>query len=146
MPKQIFVNLPVKDLKRSVNFFTNLGFKFDPQFTDDKATCMIVNENIYVMLLEKSFFKAFTSGKEVADAFKTTEVLVCLSMESRAGLDALVNKAVTYGAKELKAMPDEVKASMTEEELKMMYGRTFEDLDGHIWEMMFMNIPEASKK
>ena len=96
MTKQIFVNLPVKDLNRSVAFFTKLGFKFDPKFTDENATCMIVGENIYVMLLLEKFFKTFTT-KELCDAKKSTEVLVCLSCDSRSEVDDLVVKAVAAG-------------------------------------------------
>ena len=96
MATQIFVNLPVKDLNRSVEFFTRLGYKFDPQFTDENATCMIVGENIFVMLLVESFFKTFTK-KELCDATKSTEVLVCLSAESRVQVDELVAAAVAAG-------------------------------------------------
>ena len=93
MATKIFVNLPVKNLNRSVEFFTKLGFTFNPQFTDDTATCMIVEENIFVMLLTEEKFKAFTP-KEICDATKSTEVLVCLSCESREKVDEMVRKAV----------------------------------------------------
>ena len=96
MATQIFVNLPVKDLPRSVAFFTRLGFTFNPRFTDHNATCMIVGENIFVMLLVESFFKTFTK-KALCDATRSTEVLVCLSCESRAEVDALVKKALAAG-------------------------------------------------
>ena len=96
MATQIFVNLPVKDLKSSVEFFSKLGFKFDPQFTDENATCMIVGENIFVMLLVERFFKTFTR-KELCDATSSTEVIVCLSAESRAKVDELVAAAVAAG-------------------------------------------------
>ena len=97
MFKQIFVNLPVRDLKKSVDFFTGLGLKFNPQFTDENATCMIVGENIFVMLLVEDYFRTFIR-KDICDATKTTEAIVCLSADSRAQIDALVAKAVAGGA------------------------------------------------
>jgi len=127
MAKQIFVNLPVKDLNRSVAFFTKLGFKFDPKFTDENATCMIVGENIYVMLLLEKFFKTFTT-KELCDAKKNTEVLVCLSCDSRSEVDDLVVKAVAAGGSTPRKPQDH----------GFMYGHGFEDLDGHIWELIYM--------
>jgi len=127
MAKQIFVNLPVKDLNRSVAFFTKLGFKFDPKFTDENATCMIVGENIYVMLLLEKFFKTFTT-KELWDAKKSTEVLVCLSCDSRSEVDGLVIKAVAAGGSTPRKPQDH----------GFMYGHGFEDLDGHIWELIYM--------
>ena len=96
MATKIFVNLPVKDLKRSIAFFTKLGFKFNPQFTDETATCMIVSDDIFVMLLTEAKFKDFTP-KPICDATKNTEVLVCLSCESRDAVDDLVRKAVAAG-------------------------------------------------
>src|SRR5688572_2789617 len=96
MPTQIYVNLPVKDLKKSVDFFTKLGFTFNPQFTDENATCMIVGKNIFVMLLVESFFRTFTK-KSICDATKSTEVLVCLSADSRAKVNELVASAVAAG-------------------------------------------------
>jgi len=127
MATQIFVNLAVKDLKRSIDFYTKLGYKFNPQFTDENATCMIVGENIFVMLLVESFFKTFTS-KELCDAAKGTEVLVCVSAESRAKVDELVAKAVAAGG----TAPRDAK------DHGFMYGHGYEDLDGHIWELIYM--------
>jgi uncharacterized protein len=127
MATQIFVNLPVKDLNRSVEFFTKLGFKFNPQFTDETATCMIVSEAIFVMLLTEAKFKTFTP-KEVCDATKSTEVLVCLSSESRAEVDELVRKAVAAGGTTYNEPQDH----------GFMYGHGFQDLDGHIWELIYM--------
>ena len=127
MAKQIFVNLPVKDLKRSVSFFTALGYRFNPQFTDDNATCMIVGENIFVMLLVEPFFGTFTK-KAIADASKSTEVLVCLSCESRAEVDALVKKAVAAGGTTPNPPQDH----------GFMYGHGYQDLDGHLWELVYM--------
>ncbi len=127
MATQIFVNLPVKDLPRSVAFFTRLGFTFNPRFTDHKATCMIVGENIFVMLLVESFFKTFTK-KALCDATRSTEVLVCLSCESRAQVDERVAQALSAGG----AAPNEAK------DHGFMYQHGFEDLDGHLWELIYM--------
>lgn len=126
MPTQIFVNLPVKDLQKSIAFFTHLGFTFNPQFTDDKATCMIIGENIFAMLLTEPFFKTFIK-KDIADAHKTTEVINCLSVESRAKVDELVAKAIEAGGK----IPSE------SQDHGWMYQHGFEDLDGHLWELMY---------
>jgi len=127
MATQIFVNLPVKDLKRSVGFFTALGYSFNPQFTDENATCMIVGENIFVMLLVEPFFRTFTK-KALCDATKSTEVLVCLSCESRAHVDQLVAKAVAAGATTPNPPQDH----------GFMYGHGYQDLDGHLWELVYM--------
>ena len=97
MAQQIFVNLPVKDLKRSVDFFTKLGYTFNPQFTDENATCMLIGENIFAMLLVEKFFKTFTT-KEIADATRTCEVIVALNKENREQVDEHVAKAVAAGA------------------------------------------------
>jgi predicted lactoylglutathione lyase len=134
MATQIFVNLPVKDLKRSVSFFTALGYRFNPQFTDENATCMIVGENIFVMLLVESFFKTFTK-KAICDATKNTEVLVCLSCDSRAEVDALVKKAVAAGATTPAAAQDH----------GFMYQHGYQDLDGHLWELVYMEPAERSR-
>ena len=128
MARQIFVNLPVKDLPRSVEFFTRLGFTFNQQFTNEQATCMIVDEDIYVMLLVEPFFAGFTK-KPVSDATKSTEVLVCLSCESPAEVDDLVAKAVAAGG----ATPNAAK------DHGFMYIHGFEDLDGHLWELAWMD-------
>ena len=128
MATKIFVNLPVKDLAKSVRFFTALGYTFNQQFTDETATCMIVAEDIYVMLLTEPKFQAFTP-KPICDATQSTEVLVCLSCESRAQVDDLVRKAVAAGGTTYKAPEDH----------GFMYGHGFQDLDGHIWELMYMD-------
>lgn len=130
MASQTFVNLPVADLKRSVEFFTALGFHFNPQWTDDAATCMIIDENIFAMLLTRDRFQTFTS-KPVADATKTTEVLVCLSRDSRAAVDETVAKAVAHGGSTWKPPEDH----------GFMYGHAFQDPDGHIWELIHMTQP-----
>ncbi|OWW19613.1 VOC family protein [Noviherbaspirillum denitrificans] len=127
MNKQIFVNLPVKDLERTKAFFGALGYSFNAQFTNDKAACMVVSEEIYVMLLTEPFFQGFT-GKAIADAHKVTEVLLCLSCDSRAEVDDLVAKAIAAGGK----------APREPQDHGFMYGHGFEDLDGHIWELVHM--------
>lgn len=127
MATQMFVNLPIQDLSRSVAFFTALGFRFDPRFTDDKATCMIVGEHSFVMLLTQPFFQTFTD-KPVSDAHRATEVLICLSRDSRAAVDEIVRQAVAAGGKAPRAAQDH----------GFMYQHGFEDPDGHLWEVMFM--------
>jgi uncharacterized protein len=127
MSTQIFVNLPVKNLNKSVEFFAKLGYEFNSQFTDENATCMIVSENIFVMLLVEKFFKTFTP-KEICDTSKSAEVLVALSFESRAEVDAMVAKAIAAGGTTYKEPID----------MGFMYQHGFQDLDGHIWEIFFM--------
>jgi predicted lactoylglutathione lyase len=127
MSTNIFVNLPVKNLQQSIKFFTHLGFQFNPQFTDETATCMIVSESIFVMLLTHEKFKGFTP-KEICDATKSTEVLMCLSSESREAVDAMIRKAVEAGGSTYNNPQDH----------GCMYGHGFQDLDGHIWEIMYM--------
>lgn len=129
MTTKMFVNLPVKDLGKSVKFFTALGFKFNPQFTDENATCMIVSEESFVMLLVENYFKTFTP-KPVSDARKSTEVLICLSCDSREQVDDMVSKAVAGGATTHTPAKD----------LGFMYQHGFEDLDGHLWEVAYMNM------
>ncbi|PSB16789.1 glyoxalase/bleomycin resistance/extradiol dioxygenase family protein [Phormidesmis priestleyi ULC007] len=127
MSTQIFVNLPVNNLKQSIEFFTQLGFQFNPQFTDETATCMIVSENIFVMLLTHEKFKTFTPNT-ICDATKSTEVLVCLSAESREAVNDRVRKAVAAGGTTYNEPQDH----------GFMYGHGFQDLDGHIWEVVYM--------
>jgi len=98
MATQIFVNLPVKDINKLIEFFTQLGFTFNAQFTDANAICMIIGENIFAMLLVEEFFKTFTK-KSIADSFKSTEVLLGVSAESRKAVDEMVNKALAAGGK-----------------------------------------------
>lgn len=128
MATKIFVNLPVKDLNKSVEFFTQLGYRFNPQFTNENATSMIISDDIYVMLLVEPFFKTFTK-KEIADASKTTEAIICLSADSREEVDALVSKAVAAGG----TTPNE------KQDQGFMYGHGFQDLDGHLWEVVYMD-------
>ena len=127
MARKIFVNLPVKDLDRSVAFFTHLGFTFNQDYTDETATCMVVSDDIFVMLLTEAKFKTFTP-KEIADATRSTEVLVCLTCESRAEVDETVRKAVAAGGTTYNEPQDH----------GFMYAHGFQDLDGHIWELVAM--------
>ena len=134
MATKIFVNLPVNNLKKSIEFFTKLDFTFNPQFTDDTATCMIVSEDIFIMLLTHDKFKTFTP-KAICDAAKSTEVLICLSCESRDRVNDLVRKAVAAGGTTYNQLQDH----------GFMYGHGFQDLDGHIWELIYME-PSAMKQ
>jgi predicted lactoylglutathione lyase len=127
MATKIFVNLPVNDLKKSMEFFTKLDFTFNSQFTDETAACMVVSEDIYVMLLTQEKFKTFTP-KAICDATKSTEVLVCLSCESRENVNDMVRKAVGGGGTTYNEPQDH----------GFMYGHGFQDLDGHIWELIYM--------
>lgn len=130
MTTQIYVNLPIKNMERSKAFFSALGYSFNPQFTNDQGACMVVQEDsIYVMLLVESFFQTFTK-KAIADANKTTEVLLCLSCDSRAAVDELVRKALAAGGKAPNAPQDH----------GFMYAHGFEDLDGHLWELAYMDM------
>jgi predicted lactoylglutathione lyase len=127
MTTKIFVNLPVKDLNKSVAFFTKLGYSFNPQFTDETATCMIVSDDIFVMLLTHEKFRGFTP-KPISDATKATEVLVCLSVETRAKVDEMVRNAVAAGGSTHSQPQDH----------GFMYGHGFTDIDGHIWELVYL--------
>lgn len=128
MSTKMFVNLPVKDLKRSVEFFSKLGYAFNPKFTDENATCMIVGEESFVMLLVEPFFKTFTP-KPISDAKSRTEVLVALSTDSREQVKKIVETALAAGAKSYREPDDK----------GFMYQWGFEDLDGHIWEHFWMD-------
>jgi predicted lactoylglutathione lyase len=129
MNKQIFVNLPVKDLDRSKAFFSHLGYTFNPQFTNEQGACMVISDTIYTMLLVEPFFQGFTK-KPISDATRSTEVLICLSCESREEVDQLVAKALEAGGKAPNPVQDH----------GFMYAHGFEDLDGHQWEVMFMDM------
>lgn len=127
--KQIFVNLPVKNLDKAKAFFAALGYTFNPKFTDANAACMVIREDsIYAMLLVEDFFKTFTT-KSITDTSKSTEVLLCLSCESCAEVDELVAKAKAAGG----TTPREP------QDYGFMYGHGFQDLDGHLWEVMYMD-------
>jgi len=132
MPRKIFVNLPIKDMERSKAFFTSLGFSFNPQFTNDQGACMVVSEDIFVMLLVEPFFQTFIK-KPIADATKSTEVLVCLSCESRGEVDEFVAKARAAGG----TVPNQP------QDHGFMYAHGFEDLDGHIWELCYMDLSQV---
>jgi hypothetical protein len=135
MSTKVFVNLPVKDLERSKAYWQKLGYSFNPQFTDDKAGCMVVSDTIYAMLITEPFFKTFTP-KPIADAKTSTEVLVALSFESRAAVDEFASIALANGAKEAKPAQDH----------GFMYQRSIEDIDGHIWEPFWMNASHVQSK
>ena len=135
MAKQLFVNLPVKDLQTTTAFFAKLGFAFNPKFTDENAACMVITENTYAMLLLEKFFKTFIK-KELADAKKTTEVLLALQLGSREQVDEMVAKAKAAGGQEPNAMQDH----------GWMYSRSFEDPDGHIWEVFCMDESQMPKQ
>ena len=135
MSRKVFVNLPVNDLKKSIEFFTGLGFSINPQFTDDTAACLVISEEIYSMLLTHEKFKQFVS-LPISDARKSTEVLVAISCDNRAEVDRIVDKAMASGA---------TVASQPQDH-GFMYIRSFHDLDGHIWEWFWMDptaIPQS---
>ena len=135
MATKIFVNLPIKDLNRTVDFFTKLGFSFNPQFTDENATCMIIGEDIFVMLLVEKFFKSFTK-KEICDATKDAEVIIALSAESREKVDQMINRVIQAGGRESREPQDH----------GWMYGRSFQDIDGHLWEVIYMDVGAVQKE
>jgi predicted lactoylglutathione lyase len=132
MARKIFVNLPIKNMERSQAFFRSLGFTFNPQFTNEQGACMVISEDIFTMLLVEPFFQTFTK-KKISDAKTATEVLVCLSCESREEVDTLVKKALAAGAT----------APNQPQDHGFMYAHGFEDLDGHIWELAWMD-PNAA--
>lgn len=128
MAKKIFVNLPVKDLNKSIEFFTKLGFSFNQQFTDETATCMVISDNIFAMLLTEKRFSEFTR-KPVSDARKSTEVLIALDMDSREQVDEIVKKAVDAGGS----------IYLDPQDHGWMYSHSFADLDGHQWEVFYID-------
>lgn len=128
MASKIFVNLPVKDLNRSMEFFKGLGFSFNPQFTDDKAGCMVISDSIYAMLLTEDYFRTFTQ-KEICDAKKATEVLIALDAASKDEIQEMVNKAKSLGG-HIYADP---------QDHGWMYQHSFADPDGHQWEIAYMD-------
>jgi predicted lactoylglutathione lyase len=129
MDRKIFVNLPIKDMARSQAFFRALGFDFNPQFTNEQGACMVISEHNYAMLLVEPFFQGFLRNKKIADARATCEVLVALSCETRAEVDAMFEKAVAAGAT----------VTREPEDHGFMYARAFDDLDGHTWELFWMD-------
>jgi uncharacterized protein len=133
MSRMIFVNLPVNDLPRSRNFWEALGFTFNPQFSDDNAACLVIDDNIFAMLLVPHFFQTFTP-RPVADATKSTEVLIAFSVESRDAVDNLVETALAHGGSEPRPVQDH----------GWMYSRAMADPDGHIWELTWLGEPPAA--
>jgi predicted lactoylglutathione lyase len=129
--REIFVNLPVRDLTKSMEFFTALGFTYNPQFTDDKAACMVISDKAYVMLLSEAFFSGFTRNS-ICDTSSHTEALFALSCESRAEVDQMVRKAIDAGGRH----------AVDPQDHGFMYGWSFYDLDGHHWEVLWMD-PKA---
>ncbi|MCD0472817.1 glyoxalase/bleomycin resistance/extradiol dioxygenase family protein [Flavobacterium sp. EDS] len=134
MKTEIFLNLPVKDLKRSMAFFTELGFTFNLNFTDDKAACLEIGENIFAMLLLEEFFKTFTQ-KQICNTATTTEILMALSVDSRKKVDEIIAAVVKAGGIEY----------MEAKDYGWMYQKAFLDLDGHHWEIFFMDESQAPK-
>jgi uncharacterized protein len=128
MVKSIFLNVPVKDLNRSIDFFRALGFEFNPNFTDSTASCMILNELNYVMLLTHNKFKEFTH-KEIIDSTNQTEFIFSFSVESRAKVDDIIAKAILAGGRE----------SSPSQDHGFMFQRSFEDLDRHLWEVLYID-------
>jgi predicted lactoylglutathione lyase len=133
MATKIFVNLPVKDLDKSKEFFTKIGFTINPQFTNEKAACVVISDTIFAMILKEEFFKTFIPKKEISDATKSTEVLVALSLESKEQVNEMIEKAFAAGAME----------SRPAEDHGFMFSRSFEDPDGHIWEVFWMDMNAA---
>lgn len=126
--RKLFVNIQVKDLQRSMDFFSRLGFTFNKQFTDEKAACMVVSEDAYFMLLTEPFFRSFTK-RPASDPNKQTEAMYALSCNSRAEVDDMVRKAIDAGGSH----------AMDPQDHGFMYGWSFYDIDGHHWEVMWMD-------
>lgn len=130
MATNIFINLPVKNLNASVAFFTQLGFSFNPQMTEEKGACMVISDTINVMLLVEPFFQTFTA-KPLVDAHQANEIIICLAVDSRAEVDRLADAALAAGGQSVPQQP--------ENEMEFMYDRNFQDLDGHLWNVMYMD-------
>lgn len=126
MIKQIFINLPVKQLNMSKEFFSKLGFNFNPQFTDENAACLILGENIYAMLLVDNFFNSFTK-KKIGDSSNSTEAIFALSTDSKEKVEEMLNNVISAGGIEPTEPQDH----------GWMYGRSFQDIDGHLWEIFY---------
>jgi predicted lactoylglutathione lyase len=135
MTKMIFVNLPVSNLARATAFYQAVGAAKNDQFSDDTASCMVFSETIHAMLLTHDKFRQFTS-KKIADAKTSCEVLICISADSRDAIDDIVAKAKSAGGS-----PDPTPT----QDFGFMYGRSFEDPDGHIWEVMWMDVEAAAQ-
>ncbi len=136
MVKQIFVNLPIKNLERTKKFFTALGFTFNPQFTDEKAACLVLSEQIFAMLITEQYFTTFLRNKTIADATKSTEVLTAISVESKAAVDTMVEIALAQGGAPNRDTDD----------YGWMYSRSFQDPDGHVWEVLYIDEAELQKQ
>lgn len=134
MAKNIYVNLPVRDLKRSISFYSELGFSLNEQFTDEKAACIVIGENIYAMLLTEGFFKEFTN-KKICDATKSTEVLIAIDVPGRKDVDDMVNKASKAGGSLYREPQDH----------GWMYQHSFADPDGHQWEVLYIDESSVPK-
>jgi len=128
LAKNFFVNLPVKDLNKTKEFFSKLGFKFNPEFTNELAACMIISNNVFAMLLTEDHFKNFTK-KSIADTDNSTEAIMALQVDSKEKVNEMVNNALAFGGKPSKEPMDH----------GFMYGWSFQDLDGHLWELFFMD-------
>ena len=135
MAQLIFVNLPVADLEKSKAFYSAVGAVNEPKFTDDNGACMVISDSIFMMLLTHDFFKTFTD-KQIPDATKTCQVLLCISRDSREGVDTITEQAIAAGGRETREPQDMA---------GMMYSRSFEDLDGHVWEPMWMDAAAAEQ-
>ncbi|TDH21259.1 glyoxalase/bleomycin resistance/extradiol dioxygenase family protein [Segetibacter sp. 3557_3] len=128
MATKMFLNLPVEDLNNSIEFFTKLGYTFNQQFTNENATCMIISEDIYVMLLVRPFFKSFIT-KEIADTKTSVEAITCLSADSKELVDQMISKAIDAGGTTYREPQD----------MGFMYSHAYQDLDGHLWEIVWMD-------
>lgn len=134
MPRMIFVNLPVADVEKATAFYEAIGFEKNPMFSNEQASAMVWSDTINVMLLDKAFYATFTA-KPIGDAHQTSSVLLCLSRDSRAEVDAITDTAIAAGGRETRDPQD----------MGFMYGRAFEDLDGHTYEPMFMDMDAAAQ-
>jgi predicted lactoylglutathione lyase len=128
MTTSIYINLAVSNLERTNNFFQELGFSFNPKFSNEQASCMVLNDKAAVMLLNEAFFRSFTKN-EIADAHRTTEVLLAIDQPDKNSVNVFVDKAISLGAKENRDPQDH----------GFMFARSFHDLDGHIWEVLWMD-------
>jgi predicted lactoylglutathione lyase len=133
MSKMIFVNLPVADVAKSTAFYEAIGFEKNPQFSNEQASCMVWSDAIFVMVLDHGFYRTFTS-KQIADAHQTSAALIALSRDSRAEVDAITDAAIAAGGRQTRDTQD----------MGFMYSRAFEDLDGHIFEPMYMDMEAAT--
>jgi predicted lactoylglutathione lyase len=134
MATKIFVNLPVKKLDSSINFFRSIGYPHNPEFTDETGACIVISEDIYVMILTHEKFKEFTR-KEISDSSKTSEVIVALAVDSKEKVNELVENAIKAGGTQ----------ALEAKDYGFMFQRSFQDLDGHLWEVVWMDLPAATQ-